>query len=401
MKDSIFRIYAGTLGSYKSYHGVLDMIDTLVNGGIVFTNIELVWVRLKIYIEDKYRVVLDDNQLVYINFEQAYDFASYLTKGTFERPNRLVLDEAAITQNAQDHKKANELSRDMIRHARKLHIDTIFIAHDFYEIDKQMRNKAQSVTWHRDMQKVKFCGFSLPFPFWVTVEVDARNPKLKYDSGAHRKDKAIYPLYKSHDVQSAAAHAIGDSPDIKIQRLAKPRPKWIRPVKRIAAFTLFASIGWAFSAAGKNHEEKPEKIELTQNAENEAPEKEQVTKEQTAVVQDEPNHEEKPEKTFVRGYLTMGKRITVILTDGRVLTESSSSLRALWRHGALVDGQFVPLIQPERRTVAPNAKPFPQATAPTFSPAPVSSPSQQKPTGATNPPRPKLYRAFGGLEESS
>ncbi len=397
MKDSIFRIFAGTLGSYKSYHGVLEMLETWKTGGIVFTNIEIIWERVKLFMEDEHDVIVDDKQLVYISFEECSNFAERLTKGTMERPNRLVLDEAAITQNAKDHKQANELSRDMIRHARKLHIDTVFIAHDFYEIDKQMRNKAQSVTWHRDMQKVKFAGFHLPFPFWVSVEVDARNPKLKYDSGCHRKDKRIYKLYKSHDVQSQAAHAIGESPEIDLKTIERSkRPSLLRPIRRFAFMGLAGFGLWSW-LGGSSEAEKPQQV--AQEPVKVAP-VDEIAAPRPRLVHYQPKQPEKPEPLMVSGYVIRGDKVTVWLTDGRMITEHTGQIQQVnSRRGVLVEGEWVPMKQyrsPERPVVTRSVF-EPPVTVPVEpeKPAEVTPEPQDKPLRSLSSFKP--YRAFGGL----
>ncbi len=238
MKDAIFRVFAGTLGSYKSYHGVVEALETLERGGIVMTNIELRWDRIKYWFEDEKDLLLDDKQYVHIDPEQASSFVNLLVKGERDKPNKLIIDEAGLHHNTMDKRQMDRVVLEMIVHARKLFIDTVFIAHHFTEILAQIRNKAQSVIWFRDLQKIKWLGISVPVPAYIFSEVDARNPKLKYDSAFRWKKKFVYKLYVSHDIQSKALEVIQTKPLIEVKRvqhavtksdiLRRSAKRWVR-----------------------------------------------------------------------------------------------------------------------------------------------------------------------------
>jgi len=242
-KEAIFRIFAGSLGSYKSYHGLRMILETLKTGAVAFTNIPLHWERIKIYLEDEEGIIVEDSQLVEINYQDAKSFVDVLTRGRMGKPNRAIIDEAALHYDSSD-RNIHDMTLNFLVHARKLHIDTIFIAHDFHEIQKKLRNKAQSVMWFRDLQKLKMLGVCLPFPFYTRVEVDARNPKLKYDSEFCYKDKRLYKLYTSHDTQSVEMACIADSPDIEVKRVYTPPS----PLLRIVRLFTFLGIGYGISS---------------------------------------------------------------------------------------------------------------------------------------------------------
>ncbi|QYY35158.1 zonular occludens toxin domain-containing protein [Ruficoccus sp. ZRK36] len=260
MKDAIFRVFAGTLGSYKSYHGVVEILETLERGAIVMTNIELRWDRIKYYFEDEKDLILDDKQYVHIDPERASSFVDLLVKGERDKPNKLIIDEAGLSHNTMDKQKMDRAVLEMIAHARKLFIDTVFISHDFHDILAQIRKKAQSVMWFRDLQKIKWLGIGLPLPMYIWAEVDARNPKLKYDSAWRWKQKFIYRLYVSHDIQSKSLEVIASKPQIELKKVERPltradiikrtSKRWVR---RLVYGGAMAGAGMLF--AGQSHSE--------------------------------------------------------------------------------------------------------------------------------------------------
>ncbi|WP_269538130.1 zonular occludens toxin domain-containing protein [Cerasicoccus fimbriatus] len=336
MKDCIFRVYSGTLGSYKSYHAVREALNVFRAGGIVFTNIPLKWDRITMYFEDEEGLKLDDRQYVHIPHGEAGKFTKHLSKGTRQRPNRLIIDEAGIHHNSKDLKQSDRAVFEMIVHARKMHIDTTFIAHDFQHINKQVRDCAQSVFTFRDLQKLKWWGIELPFPYYCYGEFDARNAKLQYDKQFLRKDKRIYTFYQSHDIQAEIAEAIADSPDdIEVVRRELP-PKKPNPLivwgKR-AAFTVAVSYATiAFAGGHEQPAEQPKEAPAVK-----PPQTSQIALD--SVVGSDPEQEKETIPTFqtmgVMGMVTgrtahqiparhdfcRYSSMRVVLDDGRIITE--------------------------------------------------------------------------------
>ncbi|WP_309387063.1 zonular occludens toxin domain-containing protein [Cerasicoccus frondis] len=350
MKDAIFRVFAGTLGSYKSYHGVVECLDTLEQGGVVMTNIPLKWDRIKMFFEDEKGLILDDKQYVVITPEQAGHFVELLVKGEHKKPNKLVIDEAGLHHNTMDKRQMDRKVLEMIVHARKLHIDTVFIAHHFNEILAQIRNKAQSVLWFRDLEKIKFLGLTCPIPAYIFAEVDARNPKIKYDKALKWKNKRIYTFYVSHDVQSEAVKAIKEKPKIEMQKVDKPAKP--TPVKnfakrwaRRAAFGALIAGATTFLTASEDNpsqeQPKPSTAPVAKQVANNPPSQAEIPTEPESLtytsmgvngaVEYRMNSRVPYRKDFCR-YSSM----TVTLSNGSVLNELDPKLFVRLHDGAIM-----------------------------------------------------------------
>ncbi|MBC2594030.1 hypothetical protein H5P28_07120 [Ruficoccus amylovorans] len=366
MKDAIFRVFAGTLGSYKSYHGVVEAMETLERGGIVMTNIELRWQRLKYWFEDEKDLLLDDRQYVHIDPERASSFVDLLVKGERDKPNKLIIDEAGLHHNTMDKRQMDRAVLEMIVHARKLHIDTVFIAHHFTEILAQIRNKAQSVLWFRDLQKMKWLGIGLPIPAYIFAEVDARNPKLKYDSAFRWKRKFIYKLYVSHDIQSKALEVIRSAPQIEVKKVEhavtkadtvrRSARRWVR---RLAFGGLMAGAGALFAGQGESEPvAAPVSPVAISQAETAAAVDQSVTLEP---VPEKPDRTIKaftiqgrarmldPQRADQVGYCTFDF-VSLRLGDGRVIRETHPDFGGFRRadNTALIAGEvftYVPVVE--------------------------------------------------------
>ena len=356
MKDAIFRVFAGTLGSYKSYHGVVEILEALGTGAIVMTNIELRWQRIKYWFEDEKGLLLDDQQYVHIDPERASSFVDLLVKGERDKPNKLILDEAGLHHNTMDKQKMDRAVLEMIVHARKLFIDTVFIAHNFTEILAQIRNKAQSVVWFRDCQKIKRWGISLPIPAYIFTEVDARNPKLKYDSAWRWKETHIYKLYVSHDIQSKALEVIRQKPKIELKHVEQPLTRSDLIKRSAKRWVRRAAFGGAMVGAGAlfagQSEPQPAAVPvaLTDPAPALPPDAAAVVREAPAVV--------KPDRSIVSvsfmgvarptkatraehlGYCTFDF-VSLRLGDGRVITQGHPDFGGFRRsdNTALIAGE--------------------------------------------------------------
>jgi len=70
-----------------------------------------------------------------------------------------------------------------------------------------------------------------------------------------------------------------------------------------------------------------------------------------------------PEPLRVCGYIVLGSRVNVILSDGRTLTELDPELKKIHRNAVFVGGEKLFMKQPKDKVLAPGAPPVVLPTA--------------------------------------
>lgn len=102
------------------------------------------------------------------------------------------------------------------------------------------------------MQKLKIFGMCLPLRAYSMVELDARNPKIKYDKCLKWKDTKVYSFYVSHDVQSELAESITEKPTINVEKIEveKEKPSLVgKVIKYVPIVGASYFVFWMFSGS--------------------------------------------------------------------------------------------------------------------------------------------------------
>lgn len=198
----MIELYEGRLGGGKTYSATVRIVDHVRRGGLIATNIDLVWDEVKRYISDRFGLVAQDDQYLPLSDEHIGLFHRFTPSGTAELPVLVVIDEAHLTFNARDYAKTDKLYREtltFLTQSRKVHTDVIFIAQSILNMDKQFMRLVQYIWRFRDLSKWKIPGLGLRYPFKqiLAVQFDYDGHTILQRSFVNR-DTRIFRLFRTN-----------------------------------------------------------------------------------------------------------------------------------------------------------------------------------------------------------
>jgi hypothetical protein len=205
-------LFTGNLGGGKSLASVGLMVETLVKGGYIFTNVEIFPEAIKKFCRDEHprHVVLRDEQFRILTPREVPEFHKYLRRGTRELPVYCVIDEAGKYFNARrwnDGLATKMEISDFVRESRKLHVELVFIVQELDYLDKQFRLLCQYRWRFQDLGKlhVPVLGkFLLRKCYDNETEVPISYPRI---GKWWVKDARYYQLYNTDALVSEYAMA--------------------------------------------------------------------------------------------------------------------------------------------------------------------------------------------------
>jgi hypothetical protein len=200
----MIELYEGRLGGGKTYTAAVRMVDHVRRGGIVCTNVELIWPAFKQFIQDQYGLEAEDDQFISLHDEQVGLFHRFTPSGTAELPVLVVIDEAHLTFNARDFAQTDKLYREtltFLTQSRKVNTDVIFIAQSVLNMDKQFMRLVQFIWRFRDLAKWKIPGLGIPYPLKqiLAVQFDYDGKTILQRTFVN-KDKRIFGLYNTNSL---------------------------------------------------------------------------------------------------------------------------------------------------------------------------------------------------------
>jgi zona occludens toxin (predicted ATPase) len=200
----MIELYEGRLGGGKTYSACVRMVDQVARGGLIATNIEIVWDKFSEYIQNKFNVVPERDQFISLQDEQIGLFHRFTPSGTAELPVLVVIDEAHLTFNARDFAQTDKLYREtltFLTQSRKVNTDIIFIAQSVLNMDKQFMRLVQFIWRFRDLAKWKIPGLGIPYPLKqiLAVQFDY-DGKTVLQRSFVQKDKRIFGLYNTNSL---------------------------------------------------------------------------------------------------------------------------------------------------------------------------------------------------------
>ena len=302
--------YVGLIGGGKSLSATDRMMRYMAGGGVVYTNMTLVrnpWYNLryshcmrefKLSSPPAYGVVrviggqyyYFDGELCLCRIEKGRCYANscgfedylkrtykwqyqegqynklsnedltgelhaLIPRGTPSKPVLCVLDEAVDFFDTDDRGKANREFLSFLRHSRKQAVDMIFIAQDFQEVNKRIRNQTQFIWTFWDMQTFKIPGLrtTLPPPWKNMILCQQWNRNM---SGGVLKrvwktrDTGLFGCYRTDELFRALKSADGKT-DFSGEGNIKPKGKKMNVFERAALF--FCVLFSALSFFGKGN----------------------------------------------------------------------------------------------------------------------------------------------------
>lgn len=170
MKDGSCRVFTGGLGGGKTLAAVERIMDHLVDGGTVVTNIPLHVDKIARWLARAYAYEFDPDRLKLLHQGSMRNFHDLAVRGNDEQTVLFVVDEAAMDLNARDWKQAAHERFEFVVLCRKLGVDLILIAQDANDIDKQLREKFQFELHCRSLKQFPIMGYEIGLPLFVRVE---------------------------------------------------------------------------------------------------------------------------------------------------------------------------------------------------------------------------------------
>jgi hypothetical protein len=200
----MIELYEGRLGGGKSYSATVRMVDHIRRGGIVCTNVELIWPKVKTYIAQRFGLIAEDSQFISLADDEIGLFHRFTPSGTVELPVLVVIDEAHLTFNARDFAQTDKLYREtltFLTQSRKVNTDVIFIAQSVLNMDKQFMRLVQFIWRFRDLAKWKIPGLGIQYPLKqiLAVQFDY-DGKTVLQRSFVRKDPRIFGLYNTNSL---------------------------------------------------------------------------------------------------------------------------------------------------------------------------------------------------------
>jgi len=162
------RFYVGSLGSGKTSFAFEEILEHLIRGGTVVTNIDFYPEVIQRWMASAHGLEFDPARLVHVqDGEEVWKTARVGTEGL---PTMLVIDEAHVEHNARAWDKTTSHQIMFNTMARKLRIIVVYVTQDINNVDKQFRRMAQRIVYCRNLAHFRFMGlFRCPFNFFVRV----------------------------------------------------------------------------------------------------------------------------------------------------------------------------------------------------------------------------------------
>ena len=197
----MIEIFEGRLGGGKTYFATYRILSHLAQGGIVCTNVDLIWPGCVEYGRRRLGLEFESDQLVQLEDNQICDFYKFTPSGTSDLAVLVVLDEAHIHFNARDFAVTDKMHREtltFLTQSRKVDTDIIFISQSALNLDKQFFRLVQYIWRFRDLArwKVPVFGVKSPYKGIVACQYDY-DGKTMLDRQFLNKDKDIFSCYRT------------------------------------------------------------------------------------------------------------------------------------------------------------------------------------------------------------
>jgi len=159
--------YVGSLGSGKTSFAFEEILEHLLKGGTVVTNIAFYAEVIRKWMLETHGLEFDDTRLIHI--QDGADVWKHAVTGT-TLPAMLVIDEAHVEHNARAWDKTASEQILFNTMARKLKIKVVYITQDINNVDKQFRRMAQKIVYCRNLAHFRLFGFlRCPFNLFVRI----------------------------------------------------------------------------------------------------------------------------------------------------------------------------------------------------------------------------------------
>lgn len=204
----MIEIIEGSIGGGKSYLATYLIGKQLAEGGVVFTNVDVVWdpttdpdgkhySGIRKYIESEYRVRPVPEQLHIMSKEFIANFDEHISYGTDEMDVLCVLDETQLTwSSAEDHRKFDKRLFAWLTQSRKCDVNLVLITQDKKNIAVHFRRLALFVYQCKDSETWELPGWGVVTKGYFFIGKFAKTGELMKRM-YWKKDKRIFGSYRT------------------------------------------------------------------------------------------------------------------------------------------------------------------------------------------------------------
>jgi hypothetical protein len=226
----MIQIVTGKLGAGKTLYSMTRIVDDLVKGKTVCTNIAVNWPAIVALARRKYRVVLDDSQLVVVDPRNDRNWHKQIPWGLGFDFVELYLDEIHLFFNARDWQETKKVAGDMVSflsQSRKARVNITFIVQDENTLDAQFKMQAEWVLYIVNSDHLPFGILgALPVKFFIVCKRDAENGNT-LSRTCKGYDKSYFGLYDSFSFLDDKMQTLSESRP-RVAALKLPRVAWWR-----------------------------------------------------------------------------------------------------------------------------------------------------------------------------
>jgi hypothetical protein len=233
-------LVTGKIGSGKTLYSVSLIADHVMRGGVVYTNVQIVFGELSKLARRRKRLLIEPDQVRYIDLVECEAWQTQIEWGTPELPVLVVLDEIHLFFNARDWRKTQDLHEAMLSflsQSRKACVDVVFICQASSTLEKQFRVQCESEFYCRSLRglHVPILG-KLPLNRMLLVQRDLesgtvlRRQFVPYDS-------SLFPIYDTRSFLDAAMREAAAS----VNRVAPRKLRRVPILSRARALVLLVS----------------------------------------------------------------------------------------------------------------------------------------------------------------
>lgn len=199
-------LVTGKIGSGKTLHCVGLIAAHLSKGLTVYTNINLVFTEIQRYVRLRYRRLIVEDQIQYVDLAANDRWNEQIEWGSPGEPVLVVWDEIHLFFNARDWSKTQKLHAQMLSflsQSRKADVDVMFIAQAAATLEKQFRLQCEWEYYCRKLKDIPIPIFgSLPINRMLIVQKD-----MESDKAISRKvvpyDSRLWPSYDTRSFLDA------------------------------------------------------------------------------------------------------------------------------------------------------------------------------------------------------
>lgn len=213
----MLQLITGKMGGGKTYYAVREILDHLSKGGIVYTNIELVFKYCLRYVFTNKRRFTSRTQVRKVDPNLVKDWQKTISWGKPDEEILVVIDEAHLFYGASSWQTTRKTLADFLDYlsqSRKTCVQLRFICQHPDTIDANIRRQAQWIIFCRDLSGINIGIFGkLPLQIFNCAFRDVETMETDHSIQVTAKKQ----VFKCYDTRAFLTNTM--------QELGQARPR--------------------------------------------------------------------------------------------------------------------------------------------------------------------------------